>query len=121
RRLHRAWEHPTCTGVDASGGRCQGGARTHLEPTCVLALLLRGGLRLTQRVDCRRIEYGGDLPLDRRGLVGVRLAGGPGRGEHGAEGELVPGLLRRDLPDPAARSRGGENARTADDSGRRAE
>ena len=50
------------------------------------------------------LSTGGDLRLDRRRQPPLHLPRGPGRGDHGADGQPVPGLLRRHLPGAAARA-----------------
>src|SRR5262249_8464050 len=47
----------------------------------------------------------GDPRVHRGRLARVHLAGGADRGDHGARGPVVPGVLRRRLPGPGRRGR----------------
>ena len=81
------------------------GARAHLEPAGQVALLLRHRLRLPRRAHRQRHLRRRDLPLHRRRLAGVRRPRRADRGHQRPEGQPLPSLLRRHLPDPAARGR----------------
>ena len=82
-----------------------GGARADLQPAGDVAVLLRHRLRDPRRADRERHGRRGDPQLDRRRLAGVRVARGADRRQQPAGRPALPGLLRRRLPDPAARSR----------------
>ena len=105
RRLDRARQHPARPGPDAPRGRRPRGARADLLAAGEVAVLLRHRLRDPRRADRQRPDLRRDLPLDRRGLARLHLPGAARRGHHGADAEPVPGLLRRGLPDRAARPR----------------
>jgi amidophosphoribosyltransferase len=95
----------TRPGPDAARGRSPRGARQDLEPAGEVAVLLRHRLRDPGRADRQRTVHRGHLCLDRRRLARLHLPGEPRRSDHGALGQSVPRLLRRGVPDRAARAR----------------
>ena len=103
RRLDRARQHPARAGADAARGRCAGGARPDRVAAGALAVLLRHRLRHPRRAGGGRPRHRGRAPLDRRRHARLRLAGRPDRGHRAAAHPAVHGLLRRRVPDPAAR------------------
>ena len=104
RRLDRARQHPARARADAARGRRPRGARADQLAAGQVALLLRHRLRHPGRADRQRPHLRRDLPLDRRRLAGLHQPRGPRRGHLGAQRRPVPRLLRRGLPDPAARA-----------------
>ena len=98
RRLDRPRQHPARPGPDAARGRRGRGARPDLLPAGEVAVLLRHRLRLPGRADRHRAERRRDLPLDRRGLARLCVAGRAGRRHPGRQGRALPGLFRRGLP-----------------------
>ena len=88
-----------------------GAAEVHVRissPPVGLALLLRDRLRDPGRADRGQPVRGGDPRLDRRGLARLHLAGRADRGDHAARRPALPGLLRRELPDPRRGGRPGQ-------------
>ena len=102
RRLDRAGQHAAGHRPDAARVRRAGGAHPHLLPTGEVAVLLRHRLRHPGRTDRQRAGHRGDPPLHRRRHPRLRLAGGAGQRDRTAENPIVPGLLRRGVPDRAA-------------------
>ncbi len=103
RRLDRARQHPAGAGPDAARGRRARGARPDRLAAGALAVLLRHRLRHPGRAGGRRAGRRGSAPLHRRRHPRLRLAGRADRGQRAAAHPAVHGLLRRGLPDPAAR------------------
>ena len=92
------------------GGRCRG-ARPHRVTAGEMALLLRHRLRLAGRVDRERAGGRRDPGVHRRGLAGLCLARRADRRERATQEPVVPGLLRRRIPHPAAGDRRQARAR----------
>ncbi len=82
------------------------GARPDLLAAGEVAVLLRHRLRDPRRADRQRPRQRRDLPLDRRRLARLHLAGRPGRGDHRAEDNLCracfDGVYPVELPEPRA-------------------
>ena len=116
RRLDRPRQHPARARADAARGRRARGARPDRVAARALALLLRHRLRrrapssIANGLDDEgvRRSIGADTPR-------LHLAGRPHRGHRAAAHPAVHGLLRRRVPDPAAR---GGDARQAPARGR---
>ena len=102
-RLDRARQHPARDRPDAARGWRAGGARPDRVAAGAVAVLLRHRLRHPGRADRQRPRRRGRPPLDRRRHAGLRLARRPGRRQRAAAHPAVHGVLRRHLPDPAAR------------------
>ena len=104
RRLDRARQHPARAGADAARGRGARGARPHLQPAGEVAVLLRHRLRHPRRADRQRA----DAPTRSAARIGADSLGYISL-EGLVEATTVPtattcaGLLRRRLPDRAAR------------------
>ena len=79
------------------------------SPPVQVAVLLRHRLRQPGRADRHRPGRRRGAGLDRRRQPGLHLARRAGRRHRAAEDPAVPGLLRRQVPDPAAA--GGRQAR----------
>ena len=105
RRLDRPREHPARAGPDAARGRRGRGARPDLLAAGEVAVLLRHRLRVPRRADRHRAEQRRDPPVDRRRLAGLRLPRRSDRGDHRRQGQALPGLFRRGLPDRAPAER----------------
>ena len=69
-------------------------------------MLLRHRLRHPRRADRQRAGRRGGPPVDRRRHARLHLAGRPDRRHRAAPHAAVHGVLRRRLPDPAARGGG---------------
>src|SRR5262245_50813521 len=67
-----------------------------------MALLLRHRLRVAGRADRERTGRRRDPGVHRRGFVGLYLTRRADRGERATQEPVVPGLLRRRIPHPAA-------------------
>ena len=127
RRLDRAGQHPARADPDAARGGRRRGARPDRLAAGEMAVLLRHRLRHPGRAHRQRPSRNEDEMLEAvRHAIGadtleLHLAAGHGRGHRAAGVAAVHGVLRRQLPDRAARRNGvGQERDRADACDRRA-